>query len=496
MQAPTSIYDTSPENFHFGGGSTDTVIHPAVAAALVIVVVILLIAKRKWILAPLFLFLFLAPSGQVFYVGGVHLYCSRILVVAGGLRMLWARFSRSGDLLAGGFNAIDGVFLTWALYRAMAGILLFMQTGAVINQVGFLWDALGMYFLLRFLIQDQADIERIFQVFAVLAVVIAAEMVREHYTNQDLFGAILGGTRSTLEVRNGLIRAQGPFQHALIAGAFGAALFPAFVWLWKGHKGRVLAVLGMVASVTIAFMARVSTPILALVAGIALIWAWPIRGYLKYLRWGTVAALVGLNIVMKAPVWYLIARIDLVGGSTSYQRAQLLDLFVKHFSEWWLIGTSQNANWGWDMWDTANQYVNEGERGGLVVFLCFLALIWLGFRKLAEARVADGVDHKHQRFLWLLGACLFTHCVAYFGVDYYDQSRFAWYATLAMISAATASILRSRAPAEEPEGAILADFQLIPAVSAPIPPVTRVAVVERTRPLKGRPAYSRKLGKT
>jgi hypothetical protein len=492
----TSIYDTSPENFHFGGGSTDSVIHPAVAAALLVVIAILLIGKRKTVLTALFLFLFLVPSGQVFYVGGVHLYCSRILVVVGGLRMLWARFSRSGDVLAGGFNAIDGVFLTWALYRALAGILIFMQTGAVINQIGFLWDALGMYFLLRFLIQDQEDIERIFQVFAVAGAVIAAEMVREHFTNQDLFGAILGGTRATLEVRNGLIRAQGPFQHALIAGSFGAALFPVFVWLWKGHKGRILGVIGMAASVTIAFMARVSTPILALFAGIALIFAWPIRGYLKYLRWGLVVALVGLNLVMKAPVWYLIARIDLVGGSTSFQRAQLIDLFIRHFGDWWLIGTNQNASWGWDMWDTANQYVNEGERGGLVVFICFLALIWVGFRKLTEARMAEGVDRKQQWFLWLLGAALFTHCVAYFGVDYYDQSRFAWYATLAMISAATAPILRATAAAERPADATVPAPELTPAFSRPSRRVTGVAAVERAQPFKTDPTYSRKLGKT
>jgi hypothetical protein len=492
----TSIYDTSPGNLNFGGGSQDTVIHPAVAVALAALVVLILFRPRKSLLAPLFLFLFLVPSGQQFFLLGVHFYCSRILVLAGGARIMWDRFSHSGNVLAGGFNIVDGVFTTWALYRAMAGSLLFMQSAAVINQVGFLWDALGMYFLLRFLIQDQEDIERIFKVYAVLAFVIAAEMVREHYTNQDLFGAILGGTRATLEVRNGLIRAQGVFQHSLIAGSFGAALFPLFVWLWKGGRAKMLALVGMVSSVTIALTASVSTPILALAGGIAAVIAWPVRSYMRYVKYVVVVALVGLNVVMKARVWFLIARIDLVGGSTSYHRAALIDAFIRHVSDWWLIGTNDNANWGWDMWDTANQYVAEGERGGMLVFICFLALIWLSFRHLSKARNAEGVDRKQQWFYWLLGASLFSTCVAYFGVDYYDQSRFGWYALLAMIIAATSPILSAKPAEEAAVNSELLDPPLARAYRAPAPQSARNLPYERPRPLKSGSSYSRKLEKT
>lgn len=494
MQSTTSIYDTSPQNFNFGGGATDSVIHPAVAVALVITILLMLFLPRKYALVPLFLFLFLVPAGQQLHLFGVHLYCSRILSLFGLIRVSWSKLFQPGHVLAGGFNVLDGVFVTWALYRALAGILQFMQSAAVVNQVGFLWDALGMYFLLRYLIQDQEDIERLFKVFAVVAVVIAAEMVNEHFTMRDWFGT-LGGVSTQLEVRNGLIRAHGVFQHALIAGAFGAVLFPSFLWLWKGGKARILAIAGMVSSVTIVVTSSVSTPILAFAGGVAAICAWPVRDYLKYLRWAAVIGLVGLDLVMNAPVWFLIARIDVVGGSTSYHRAELIDLFVKHFSDWWLIGTHDNASWGWDMWDTANQYVNEGERAGLVVFLCFLALIWLSFRHLAKARNTEGVDRKTQWFLWLLGSSLFAHCVAFFGVDYFDQSRVAWYAMLAMVTAATASILHAKTTAEAQENGALPNPGPFP-VSRPARPVEGAASVERPRPFKPGPAYTRKLGKT
>ena len=78
---------------------------------------------------------------------------------------------------------------------------------------------------------------------------------------------------------------------------------------------------------------------------------------------------------MKAPVWMIIGHIDLTGGSWADHRAYLIDLFIRHIGNWWLLGTNANLNWGWDMWDTANQYVEEGYGGGLAAFICFLGLI-------------------------------------------------------------------------------------------------------------------------
>ena len=40
--------------------------------------------------------------------------------------------------------------------------------------------------------------------------------------------------------------------------------------------------------------------------------------------------------------------------------------------------------------------------------------------------------------IWLLGAALLANVVAFFGVNYFDQSRMAWFALLAMVCACTA----------------------------------------------------------
>ena len=100
---------------------------------------------------------------------------------------------------------------------------------------------------------------------------------------------------------------------------------------------------------------------------------------------------------MKAPVWFLIARIDLVGGSSSDHRAELVNMFITRVSDWWLIG-ADSANWGWGMWDTANQYVGEGLAGGMATFVCFLGLIALAFRRVGRARKAVAGDPSRLVF--------------------------------------------------------------------------------------------------
>jgi hypothetical protein len=141
---------------------------------------------------------------------------------------------------------------------------------------------------------------------------------------------------------------------------------------------------------------------------------------------------------MKAPVWHLISRIDITGGSSSWHRFMLVDQCIRHFGDWWLIGVKSTSAWGWDMWDTANQYVSICDNSGLLPFLLFLAVLAYGFKYLGRARRAAS-DRKTALFIWALGSALFANAVAFFGISYFDQTMVAWYALLAMIPAAMAA---------------------------------------------------------
>jgi hypothetical protein len=444
-----------PEHFQFGGGLHETLLHPIVLIAMVVAVALILFLPRKYVLVPVLVTSFLIPLGQQVFLGGFHVFVLRIIILFGCVRMLWTKLSSRTDVASGGFNSVDKAFVLWAIFRALATIALFASMAAVTGECGFLWDVLGGYFLLRFLIRDCEDITRAAKVLALIAIVVAFGMLNEKLHSQNIFG-YLGGVPIIPVVRQGSIRAQGPFEHPILAGTFGATLVPLFFWLWKIGKSKFLAAVGVIASSVIALAAVSSTAVMALVAGIFAICFWPFRKKMRQIRWGILILLISLHLVMKAPVWFLIARVDVLSGSTSYQRAQLIDEFVHHFGDWWLVGSYESEDWGTDMWDHTNQFVAEGEQGGLVTLICFIALISLSFGRIGKARKAVEGDREKEWYLWILGAALFSHIVGYFGISYFDQTRMSWYAVLAMISAATAPILASQAVMDPaPDAALL-----------------------------------------
>jgi hypothetical protein len=232
-----------------------------------------------------------------------------------------------------------------------------------------------------------------------------------------------------------------------LAGAFGATLVPLLIGIWK--DSRKVAIMGLIAAVTMAATSAESTSVLTLAAGIGALCLWPLRNRMRAIRWGIVIVLVGLQMVMKAPVWALIARIDLTGSSTSFDRFILIDNCIRHFGDWWLLGVKDYNSWGFDMWDLCNQYVAYAETGGLATLVFFIAIIARSFGFIKKARAAVANNPQQEWFLWCLWAALFSHVVGYFGLGYGDQMQFAWFALLAMISTAVVCLVPATVPEAE-----------------------------------------------
>ena len=402
-----------PENFSFGGGSAETLLHPVVMVAMILATILILALPRKYVVVPFLLGAFLIPFPQTLIIGGLHLFVYRILILVAWARLAVTKFSSGGGLFAGRLDKLDKYFFCWAIFRASAFLIRFsFQAGALINQASFLVDALGAYFLLRYLIQDKEDIYRVVKTFAVIATIDGVTMLNELFLHQNVFG-YLGGIPIVPAFREGLYRCQGPFRNPILAGCFGAATVPAMLLLWKAGKSKALAAAGFIGSTIVMVAAASSTSYLAWAAGIGAIFLWSLRKKMRVFRWGIVIALVGLQLVMKAPVWFVITHFQLLGGSSNYHRALLIDMFMRHFSEWWLIGTNNNGNWGWDMWDNANQFVAEGVTGGLLTLICFIGIISICFGRIGKMRKQVEGDRKQEWFLWFLGTTLLANIVAF-----------------------------------------------------------------------------------
>jgi hypothetical protein len=427
-----------PENLRFGGGASETVLHPIVLVAMLIAMVLIFVLPRKHVIWPFLFTAFLVPLGQSILIGGLHFFVIRIIILTIAVRMLASWFMSPEGIFGDRLGVFDIVFLVWAFCRALAGALVFsFNSGALVYQGGFLLDAIGGFFVLRYLICDDEDIYRTLRVFATISIIIAGCMLFERVHQLNVFG-LLGGVRTVPEVRNGSVRAEGPFQHELLAGTFAATLLPLLFLLWKHGKSRILAVAAMFAATVMVITSHSSTSVMAYAAAVLGICAWPLRRQMRLVRWAFVFGLISLHLVMKAPVWFLIARIDIVGGSSGYHRAMLVNDFIEHFRDWWLVGTTENARWGNTMWDLCNQYVAEGQLGGLATFLCFLALIYICFSRIGTARKSVEGDSNKEWYFWIFGTTLFSHVVGFFGISYFDQTRVSWFALLAMIMTATA----------------------------------------------------------
>ena len=421
----------------FGAGG-ESYVHPIVAVTVLVAAVSMMLLPRRSVVIPFLAAAILIPMDQVLVIGGLHFQMLRVVILFGWIRLFTLKSSSNLSLLAGGWTLVDKALVLWAVFTAIDMVLLWQDSAALINQLGTLYTVLGIYLLMRFLLRSEEDVVRALKglawVSAIIAVVMTIEQATGHNPYAYIWAGVWGG-RTVME-RDGHFRAMGCFAHPLLAGTFGGISLPLFFALWhRKASNRRMAVLGMVASAVIVLAANSSTPLLAFVAGLFALGLWPFRKKMRLFRWGLTITLVTLHLVMKAPVWALIARIDLTGSSSGYHRYQLVDQFIRRFGDWWLVGTKGNASWGWDMWDLANQYVAVGEPAGLLPFLFFLGIIVFGFRYIGKAREQARGDRRQERFIWAVGAALFANVVAFFGISYFDQTMVAWYLLLAIVGA-------------------------------------------------------------
>lgn len=393
---------------------------------------LLVLLPRRFALVPVIMLACYMTMGQRIVIATLDFTMLRILVVFGWFRLIVRQEIKSVRL-----NTIDKVILLWILSSIIIYTLLWQTPDAFINRLGFGYDAVGMYFLFRFLLRDLDETKRVAKMFALLLAPVAMLMLIENATGRNAF-AIFGGVPEMTAVRGGLLRCQGPFGHPILAGVFGATTLPLFVGVWwQGKRNRFAGAVGFVASTIIMVTSMSSTPVMVYLAGILGLAMWPLRNQMRAVRWGLVLMIIALDLVMKAPVWFLIARVKVFSGSTGYHRAFLIDRAIANLNQWWLLGTRSNEEWGFQLFDVTNHYVRVGVNGGLLTLSLFIAIIVLCFGAVGQAmKSLKRESRRDQLFLWAMGAALFAHVVAFFGVSYWDQIIVIWYLLLAMISRA------------------------------------------------------------
>jgi len=444
-----------PEHFRFGGGAADTVLTPAVAMAMLVIIALIFTLSRNKVITPFLLGCFTIPLGQVVVLGGMHFTVLRILIIAGLIRRAISGGTSPPGKYPGGFNGIDRMVILWVVSLMTVLSLQWMEMQAFIHNLGDFLDLFGGYLVVRYFIPDGETVRRAIKALAVVAVIQGVCMLNEQVTHVNVFGYI--GGISWLNVRDGKIRSEGVLG-CISGGAFGAALIPLFLGLWTDRKERMIALAGIVGAMTMVFASNSSTSLLALAATALAIFFWPLRKQMRLIRWGLVLTLVALHLVMKAPVWALITRVDLTGSSSGYHRFYLVDNCIRHFSDWWLLGYKDYDQWGYLMFDMCNQFVVQAVCGGLLALVAYIAIFSRSFGAIGNARKMVEGDRGREWFLWCLGSALFSVVVAHFGINYPATTEIGLFVFWTAISVATFEATRPAvAKVQFPE-----DSQLIP----------------------------------
>ena len=329
--------------------------------------------------------------------------------------------------------------IIWAVLLIASSV--FHTSDAWIFRIGLVWSELGSYFLLRIFIQDMEDVERIFKVLCVALLPMAVLMLLEKAIGKNFFAVLLGGINEVPDFRKGHFRAQGTFEHSILAGTVGAACFPMALCLWKSHRKHALV--GLFSAGGIIFACTSSGPIMMLLFILFGMAIWKFRAHLLTFFWVGLTAVIALDVIMKDPVYFLMARIDISGGSTGWFRARLIQSSIEHLDEWWLGGTDHTRHWmatgiyaNSNHTDITNHFLELGVLGGLSLMFAFIMVLVAAFVAVGAAlRENTGASKEHRFLVWTLGAILFGYVWNFFSITLFDKSVIFFYLILASIGA-------------------------------------------------------------
>jgi len=425
-----------------------TTMHPLALLVVVACGSALLFAKRRAVILPCLIMAATVTPTQRFVIASVDFSLLRIIVL-----FAIARFLLRAEYKSIRWNALDVALLLWAAAGTVIYTLQWGEVGALVNRLGVAFETLGLYFFFRATIRSWDDIAGLAPYIAATAGLLAAAFAFERVTQRNVF-SVFGGVPEQTLVRNGRVRCQGAFSHAIIAGCFFASLMPiAAAGYWSGPKKRRAAIASVAFSLVIVFFTSSSTPLASVMAAFAGLALWKFRKHMGQLQAAAVLGLTALHLVMNAPVWHLVSRIDLVGGSTGYHRYKLIDSAIANFGEWAALGTKTTAHWGYGMQDITVQYVLEGVRGGVLTLGLFIAVLVIAFRNIGNAVRALPDQDPRAKIAWAVGVSLGVHAVTFLGVSYFGQVTMIWCLSLALsasVASSTAETVRQRRRAPRP----------------------------------------------
>jgi len=383
-----------------------------------------LLLPLRYFLAPYIVAACFIPADQRIIIADLDFTVLRILVVVGVIRLCL-----KGEIKNIKWNRFDKLVLVWVVVGAIIYVLQWKSISGLIFKCGILFDVLGLYWLFRQNIRSWDDIDFAIKILALCALITVPFVAYEWVTGSNPF-AILG--RVCTEIRGDRFRCAASFPHSIMLGLFWCTLMPIFLGLARIKRHNILYWAASGASIFIVCSTGSSTPLGTLAVILILLTLFRYRCYGRHITYGLCGLLFVLHIIMKAPVWHLIARANLISGSTGWHRYNLIDQAVNHFWEWALLGTRSTGHWGWGLDDVTNHYILEGVRGGFITLVLFIILLILAVKTMGRYSLQQ-IPEGQKWLAWCMCISILGHCISFIGVSYFGQIMMLLYLTFSMV---------------------------------------------------------------
>lgn len=398
-----------------------------------------LFSSRRWAIFSILAGVLFLPATQSVAVAGVNLFALRFIEVAAVIRVVGRK-----EYVGMKSTRIDFWLPIFFIYTTI--IFLLRSNEGQAFQIGLAVDALCCYYSFRSLIRDESDIRWTLKSFILLLIPFTAVVMIESFTLNNPFAAMGGINYGGDWMRNGRLRCQGSFQHCSLLGTFAASFLALYLPGVVGRFDRKHAWIGLLLCLLLIWACNSGSPISS-VANIAFCWiVWKFRRHLKPIRYFLLFMLGLMACLMKAPIFYLPAKVSSITGGDGWHRSYLMEMAFHDLDKWWLSGMHLRETIDWFPYlnfatgyaDITNQFVAHGLAAGLPAMALFMVVIFSAFKEVGTIlnildRAKAGTSPAAY-LAWGLGAALVMHIANWIGIIYFDQTYVVWYLHLAMIS--------------------------------------------------------------
>lgn len=412
--------------------------NPLGAVILVVLILVVTCASRRVALLGMMAGVLYLTQSQQITVAGFNLYAIRFLELVGFIRvMIRKEFS---------FTRLNGIdrSVFW-LYGFSTVIYLLRSSEGQAYQIGVAVDAFLAYFTFRGLIESIDEFQWFLGAMLVLLAPYMGLLVLERLTGHNWF-TLLGGVESGYFMRDDRPRCFGSFRHPSLLGTLGASFLPLYIGLAFIKAERIRAYIGIGLCVGIVWASNSGGPMSSAAFAVVGWLFWKQRTKMRRVRWALVGMIALAALVMKAPVWYLLARVSSLTGGDGWHRSYLIDMCFQHLDVWWLAGVPIRETSGWFPYDLGttggaditNEFISFGITAGLLAMALFILMLARALSRIGKAtaniRSRSPDPSETEFFLWGLGVMVVVHIVNWLGITYFDQTYMIWFMQLAAVS--------------------------------------------------------------